>query len=138
MGIDAEMAVTLKNANDIDLLNARFKVAHDCEDTAVPSNGDLIFRDQLNEGFPTNTFAVNVGWMRYYGKHYERGPILKFITQIEWLRAQPEVLEVYYGGDCDVGLNPISREESVELLFHFFKYGEQPYRGDRSNTWVKP
>lgn len=143
MGIDVMMWVVLKNESDKEILNERIKTIHEPEALIMEQN---IFGDQRElilgpisdpEGEYLNVFSVNTGLARYYGIGYERGPILRIITQIEWLRAQPEVIAVYYGGDTSDTPNEFTQADSIKLLFHFFKYGETPYRKSAIGRWSK-
>jgi hypothetical protein len=143
MGIDAVMAVALKSENDAAILNERFRKAHCKDDTLLNDEKD----QDLVGGRPfqnaewseyVNTFGVHTGFHRFYGRGYERGPCLKIITQLEWLRSQPEVLEVFYDGDCGDGLQKWTKEDSEKTLWHFFKVGHSPYAQHWvTNSWAQ-
>ncbi len=139
MGVDAEMAVALKAGADPDVLNTRFKNTHSQEDTMLGENDVLIrgLADRDLEGIEyVNAYRITT-WCRYYGSGYERGPAPEIILTLEWLRAQPEVEAVYYWGDCSDGPSgPWTKEESEALLWHWFKFGHEPYGRGFGCTWA--
>lgn len=143
MGIDAVMAVALKIGEKPAALNARFRETHQIEDTLLGGKcgGQNLIRGECPQEIETiefvNAYYVGTGLSRYYGAGYERGPALRIVTQLEWLRAQPEVIAVYYGGDCSDAPSLWSENDSVALMKHFFKYGHSPYSKWARDSWER-
>jgi len=131
MGIDATMAVALKEGSDVDAINARFRETHSKDDSTFYKDDENLILALMPRDAETieyvNAYNVQTGLCRYYGVGYERGPALKLITQLEWLRAQPEVIEVYYGGDTSDWPALWTRQDSEKVLWHFFRNGHTPY-----------
>jgi len=132
VGVDAVMAVALENESDVEILNERFRNTHEQFDSTFGGRSLSLIgcqRIKDDEYFEyINTYYVDTGLQRLYSEGYERGDCFKLITQLEWLRSQPEVIEVYYGGDCYDYPSLWTKEDSIGLLFHFFKFGHTPYR----------
>lgn len=135
MGIDATMAVATVETPE--KLNMRFRKTHSCHDSLINESECLI---EYSMDIPANTvnygnvYKVNCGLARYYGIGYERGPAMRIILQLEWLRAQPEVLAVFYGGD-EYGPQPWTEEDSMRLMKHFFAHGNARYAKWCEGTW---
>lgn len=125
------MAVALTADASVEKLNARFRATHSKDDTLFYEDDEDLILGLMPRDAETieyvNAYAVQTGLSRYYGIGYERGSALKIITQLEWLRAQPEVIEVYYGGDTSDWPSLWTKEDSAKLLWHFFKHGHAPY-----------
>lgn len=129
MGLDVMMGVSLRYRESAPVLNERFRNSHDRDD--VIAEEDLIIGDAPDTWGEIHmahgaAFEVSTGLSRYYGIGYERGPILKIITQLEWLRAQPEVLNVWYSSDSREEPRLWTQKDSEKLLWHFFKVGHSP------------
>ncbi len=138
MGLDAVMAVALKQDANIEEMNARYKETHCLEDSLFPIDQNLIEGKTIYDNIEyINTYDVNTYCSRYYGIGYERGYLPRIINQLEWLRAQPETIEVYYGQDCGDGPSLWSKDDSIELLFHWFRQGNTPYSKWAIGTWSK-
>lgn len=139
MGIDAEIYVALKKGADIKEINKRFKEIHSAEDVVFKDTDNLIIGKSdctyYNEHFEyTNTYEVNTYCARFYGEGYERGPCQQLVLQIEWLRAQPETVELYYFGDSG-DPRVWTYMDSVDLMTHFWKVGHSPYADWAKATW---
>ena len=65
---------------------------------------------------------------RYYGEGYERGPALKLAAIMLVLLGQPDVEEVYYGGDSSgIAGEPYTRERVHALIDYYCHFGREPY-----------
>ncbi len=139
MGIDCIGAVSLKPGTTPKGLNERFKTIHEQYDTCLRPCDELIggnCADRYDDVEETNAYRINFDLARYYGKGYARGPWMKIMTQLEWLRAQPEVVAVYYGGDCSDSPSLWTREDTLETLQYFFERGHSTYRSNQGhNGW---
>lgn len=73
---------------------------------------------------------IDFGGWRHYGIGYERGPIMKIAAILGWSLRNLPGAKVYYGGDSftleDLCEWTLDRER--EVLDHFFKHGQRPYR----------
>lgn len=78
---------------------------------------------------------------RYYGVGYERGPILEIIALRDLMLHHWPDATVYYGGDSDVGVAPMTDEVVASLKAHLFG-GEGRdyfmYGGDRGRRFDCP
>lgn len=67
-------------------------------------------------------------WGRYYGAGYERGDILAYCAIAEWLEANIEGGEVWYGGDSSgVCAKPFGEVERKQLKEHLFSKNGRDY-----------
>lgn len=141
MGLNAIGAVSLKPGLTPDTLNERFKNTHEPYDTCLPPQADLIggLCPKYYEGVEEeNAYHIHFDLARYYDTSYARGPWMEIMTQLEWLRAQPEVVAVYYGSDCSDWPTLWTREDSMETLQFFIERGHSSYfEGPRKN-WKEP
>lgn len=73
-------------------------------------------------------------WTRYYGPGYERGDILTICAVAEWIEANMQPCEVWYGGDssgvCVEPFGAAAREALRKHLYSrqgrdYFKHGER-------------
>jgi hypothetical protein len=138
MGIDAWMAVALREGADVSAINQRFKKTHDQSDCLFKKDEELIIGlcPSYWEAIEyVNAYRVNTSLNRFYGQGYERGPCQNILLQLEWLRAQPEVIEVYYGGDCSDAPSLWTEADSVELIKHYWKHGNTPYAKWAEGSW---
>jgi len=72
---------------------------------------------------------------RYYGPGYERGDILAYCAIAEWLEANIEGCEVWYGGDSSgVCAEPFPEAKRRELKLHLFGKNGRDYFGHFENS----
>lgn len=63
---------------------------------------------------------------RYYGPGYEGGPILQIAGIAQWLKANIEECQIWYGGQYGgAGAGPL---DIAGLLAHWYRFGHTPYR----------
>lgn len=67
---------------------------------------------------------------RYHGVHYERGHLPDYLAIADWPTANIHGAVIFYGGDSGEGIDRLDNERRVELLAHFHKAGNEPYRHD--------
>jgi hypothetical protein len=75
-------------------------------------------------------------WPRYYGEGYERGPGLQFAGILFYLASQPDIKEVWYGGDSSGTRGELyDKDKAVELMAYYCEHGRLPYQRvfDRDN-----
>jgi hypothetical protein len=74
-------------------------------------------------------------WTRYYGENYERGDILTICAVAEWIEANMQPCEVWYGGDSSgVCIEPFGDKRRRELRRHL--YGQKGC--DYFSSWGTP
>ena len=71
-------------------------------------------------------YQLNI-WCSFYGEGYERGPWPELYGCIEWLRMQPIVSDVWYGGDCGGKFKRMDRSATDEMWGYFARVGRLPY-----------
>lgn len=134
MGIDVEIRIGLKkkpSENDHIFITNLY---NDCK----VIDGDLglfeksMWTDSRLEN-PSQYEAIYeiCSGTRYYGNHYERGPAISIIGTFVCLLALFQNYEptIYYGGDCEDFLKEMNHSEYENLINHFVKNGNAPYRG---------
>ncbi len=73
-------------------------------------------------------------WTRYYGEGYERGDILTLCAIAEWIEANMQPCEVWYGGDSSgVCIEPFGEPRRMELRRHLFGQKGRDYF--KSSGW---
>lgn len=65
---------------------------------------------------------------RYYGPGYERGPWPAIHACLLDLLADPNVEKVWYGSDCQEGLDEVSLEYLTLVNLHYIDNADRPYR----------
>jgi hypothetical protein len=81
---------------------------------------------------PGKVFVEVAIWTRYYSKGYERGDFA-FIYMLA--RALEHIFtggQVFYGGDCGVGVEPFDPEARDALFEHWLTVGHRPYHREIS------
>jgi len=139
MGVDCEIHFKLSSGlsdSELATLNWRF-----CEATGLKSYHDdhMVLRPRSSG--PSFTDYSVATTHRYYGPGYERGPWPEIAGILEWLRRQPEVSELRYGGDsggCE-DLELVTPGLLESLWAHWAKVGGVPYsRGRDTSTAPVP
>jgi hypothetical protein len=80
-------------------------------------------------------------WSRYYGKSYERGDLLTICAVAEWIEANMQPCEVWYGGDSSgVCIEPFGDPARRELRRHLYSQMGRAYYmfGGRKTPAVAP
>lgn len=111
MGINCYGFITVKDGIKAETLNAEM----------LKLFGEDVFylRYQVR-----NTVDIDFDGVRYYGIGYGRGPALKIITTLEFLRRHPSVTEVYYGPDnVDEVIQCWTKRDTDSLLDYYFEKG---------------
>ena len=66
---------------------------------------------------------------RFYGEHYERGPIMQILAVAWHLEHCFPKGVIYYGGDSSGMIaEPLTLQYQSRLTKHFFNHGHYPYR----------
>lgn len=74
-------------------------------------------------------------WSRFYGKGYERGDLLTICAIAEWIEANMQPCEVWYGGDSSgVELAPFGDPARRELRQHLYSQQGRDY----FSSWGTP
>jgi hypothetical protein len=139
MGVDAEMFIKTKNPINLQKLSYELgclfrqhlmfgygKLDEVIKEHPIQpaSNYDIKDHPEL----AVNGYEILL-WGRYYGKGYERGPILTYIEMAEWLewRLGSELELILYGGDCGVQFINFNKEARAELKHYYFEQAHLPY-----------
>lgn len=112
---------------------------------AVRNMGALYAQDGPDVLAAPGEYLLRVSlWTRYYGKGYERGDLLTICATAEWIEANMQPCEVWYGGDSSgVCIEPFGDPARRELRRHLFSQQGRDYFnysgwGGPSPTMPKP
>lgn len=134
MGINAKAFIILNTRHPSDtpaVLNERFRETYSNYwfDGLIDNEEKNLLSTQAKTcshySTPCDWYELNLV-PRLYDKAYTRGCFHYLGTALEWLRRQPEVEEVYYGGD-DCGVSEWTKERADELFEFWFTHGNRPY-----------
>lgn len=133
MGLDVNIYVRTHNKNDFELLNERVKSIHAPSDLVLhfESKKGLLHKYERETDKSGHWSEIN-SLARYWGPYYERGPFWRIFTTLEWLRTQPEVCEILYGGDVNIEDAPEwTKAKADKYLSLYVMHGESgSYRPD--------
>lgn len=140
MGIDARIRVMVPATDEKQINRWAYELAvcfdevwHDAKDN---KRALLIIEDE-DLSIPDGHMLLEVSTlMRYYGVHYERGPLPTIIMIAKWLEIRTKGT-VYYDGDNVDWLTPFDEQTRNELFNHYVEtVGRLPY--DNYFTHNKP
>lgn len=146
MGIDAEMRVRIPEPLDdrelmalsvaaVDAFREFFWVDRERRQAAI-ERWEAREWDEVPEG-EGHWLKVNT-MSRFYGEGYQRGPIVTILAVAEWFELRILGCEVFYGGDHDDYVEPLTAERRGELFRHFAQNGHRPYRDNRLDRGEVP
>jgi len=143
MGVDALMRVEtdkLYTPKKVRKLAARL---HDCfGDVCWVTRPDKYYPEgshclEIVADRPKLVIDVNLS-CRYYGEGYERGPLVKLLGIASWLERNIRGASIFYGGDCDLDLQPFGSDVRDDLWEYYCSRGHEDYRGYSLSKRTEP